>query len=159
MIGREVRVRHKLWIQVELMSGEWINGQERDHIGLWILDMTNVLDCLFMNFVLSWGWSKLSWHVAHAPHDNVHVDVLKLFGNTIGLGNHELVSKELVDSHLALLAQAWFLWVTKLLWEDDVITNLLTDWLLNLVTLKLKQLVFDNIVLLEFVPIFFSFIE
>ena len=53
MIGREVRVRHKLWIQVELMSGEWINGQEGDHIGLWILDMTNVLDCLFMNFVLS----------------------------------------------------------------------------------------------------------
>ena len=28
MIGREVRVRHKLWIQMVLVSGEWINGHE-----------------------------------------------------------------------------------------------------------------------------------
>ena len=159
MIGREVRVRHKLWIQMELVSGEWINSHERDNIGLWILYMTNVLDCFFKDFVLTWGWSELSWHVTHAPHDNVHVDVLKLFSNTIWLGNDELVSKELVDCHLTLLAQACSLWSTKLLWEDDVIADLLTDWLLNLVTLELKQLIFDNIVLLEFVPIFFSFIE
>jgi hypothetical protein len=53
MIGLEVRVRHKLWIQMELVSGEWINSHERDNIGLWILYMTNVLDCFFKDFMLT----------------------------------------------------------------------------------------------------------
>lgn len=40
-----------------------------------------------------------------------------------------------------------------------MITDLLTDWLLNLVALELKQLILDDVVLLEFVPILFPFIE
>ena len=80
-----------------------------------------------------------------------------MLGDTIGLGNHELVSQELVYCHLTLARR--FLSEAKLLRENDVITNLLSYWLLNLVALKLKQFIFDNIVLLELVPVFLSFIK
>lgn len=53
VIGCEVRVRHQLWIQVELMRGKWIDGHEGDSVGLKVFDMTHVLDGLLKNFVLA----------------------------------------------------------------------------------------------------------
>ena len=40
-----------------------------------------------------------------------------------------------------------------------MVADLLTDGLLNLVPLELKQLIFDDVVLLEFVPIFLPLVE
>lgn len=84
---------------------------------------------------------------------------MKLLGDAIRLGNDELVSQELMYCHLTLLLNTCLLGTTELLREDDVVTNLLADWLLDLVAFELQQLVLDNIILLEFVPIFFSLIE
>ena len=52
-IRGEVRVLHKLGIQMELMSGEWINGEEGQHVSLWVLDVAYILDSLLQDFVLA----------------------------------------------------------------------------------------------------------
>ena len=64
-----------------------------------------------------------------------------------------------MDCHLALLAGGRLLPLAELLRENDVVADLLSDWLLNLIALQLNELVLDDIVLLQFVPVLFSFIE
>jgi hypothetical protein len=97
VVGCEVRVLHQLRIQVEFMSGKWINCQESDDVGLCILHMADILDSLLKHLMLTRGWSQLSGHVAHAPHDNVHINVLKLLSDAVGLSNNELVSEEIMN--------------------------------------------------------------
>lgn len=82
VIGIEVRVLHS-WVQVELMSGKWINGNEGQLLGLGVLEVAHVLDGLLKNLVLPRRWCQWSRHVTHAPNDDVHVDVLKLLSNAV----------------------------------------------------------------------------
>jgi hypothetical protein len=101
----------------------------------------------------------LSRHIAHAPHDDVHVDVLQLLSDTVGLCDHKLVPEELMHRDFPLLAEGVLLVHTELFGEDDVVTNLLSNWLLNLIALELHEFILYNVVLLKFVPVLLSFVK
>lgn len=64
-----------------------------------------------------------------------------------------------MDCLFPLFAKCWPLGNTKLFREDDVVADLLTNGLLNLISLELKELVLDDVVLLELVPVLLSFVE
>ena len=56
MVSGVVRIRHELWVQVELMTREWVDGREGDDVGLGVLQVTDVLDGFLQDFVLARGW-------------------------------------------------------------------------------------------------------
>ena len=101
----------------------------------------------------------MSRHITHAPHDDVHVDVLQLLSDTVGLCDHKRVPEELMHRDFPLLAEGVLLVHTELFGEDDVVTNLLSNWLLNLIALELHEFILYNVVLLKFVPVLLSFVK
>lgn len=64
-----------------------------------------------------------------------------------------------MDGHLAGLAGGGSFALAELLGEDDVVADLLADGLLDLVALEFDELVLDDVVLLELVPVLLPLVK
>lgn len=144
------------------VRAKWVDCDECIVISLFVslLDMANMLDSFVQ--ILHLSTVLLDWcsGIRHAEH----FETLGLVGLSIRhlvlLTEDKLLIEELLQRLLlATLLENVLLLLAELLGEDWVVSNVISLWLINLITWHFLLSIFNYVINLKLEPFFESFIE